>query len=378
MQFLLALTLLAASHSNSQSSSRVTVDGPRVGVELRCQALSLFEVVPQLDADGDGLLTHSELEAARQQVADYVSLNYLLRSGDAALAPTVGEVQLVAPDRRALFPEPQWVDIEIELQAPEPVESLVIEVTLFHDTSPDHRDFTRVVWNGAQPTGQVLDRLRPGARWPLAVGEGILPRGPDSPPLGTSHFLRIGVEHILGGWDHLAFLLALLLAARGFRSLFWVVTAFTLSHSITLGLASFDVVRLPSSMVEIAIALSIAYVGADNLLYPKARAKWPEAFVFGLIHGLGFAGFLSESLLSEPSKLWALLAFNLGVEVGQVGIVLAAALLIRLVAGAGRPWQKSAPDTGHEPGLVSPGLRRAGSVVVTLLGLYWFVERAWL
>ena len=83
-------------------------------------------------------------------------------------------------------------------------------------------------------------------------------------------------------------------------------------------------VRVPGSMVEIAIALSIAYVGADNLLYPKARAKWPEAFLFGLIHGLGFASFLGDSLLAESSKLWALLAFNLGVEIGQVGVVLVA------------------------------------------------------
>jgi hypothetical protein len=370
VHLLLGLTLLAASHSESQSSSRVTVAGASATVELRCQALSLFEVLPQLDADRDGLLTAAELDDARDQVTGYISQHYLLNAAGSALSATVGVPQLVAPDRRTLFPEPQTVDLSMAFASPGPIESLVVEVTLFHDTSPDHRDLVRVDWNSEIPTAEILDRRRPRARWPLPAR----PRGPmgSAPPAarGAGRFLRIGVEHILGGWDHLAFLAALLLAARSFRSLFGVVTAFTISHSITLALASFAVVRVPGTTVEIAIALSIAYVGADNLLYPKARAKWPEAFLFGLIHGLGFASFIGESLMAESSKLWALLAFNLGVEVGQVSVVLIAALALRLLT------RRAAVDA--EPGLVGPGLRRAGSIVVTSLGLYWFVERAWL
>jgi len=186
------------------------------------------------------------------------------------------------------------------------------------------------------------------------------------------HFLRMGTDHILSGWDHLAFLAALFLSTRGLRALIGVVTAFTLAHSVTLGVASMTEVDLPSRMIETVIALSIAYVAADNLMRPKARSRWPEAFVFGLVHGLGFAGFLGQSLLAAPSQTSALIGFNLGVEAGQLAVVFALALAFALI-----PRSPEALEEGEVPFLAPAWTRRAGNTVLVVLGLYWFAERAW-
>jgi hypothetical protein len=182
-------------------------------------------------------------------------------------------------------------------------------------------------------------------------------------------FLRLGIDHILSGWDHLAFVLALLVASRRLRTLLGVVTAFTLAHSITLALAALGHVSLPSRFVELAIALSIAYVAVENCLARQARNPWIEAFAFGLLHGLGFAGFLGEALAGEPLVVAALLGFNLGVEVGQLAVVAACMLVVALVF---RRWR--ARET--EPALVPRPVRVWTSAAIAACGLYWFAQRA--
>ena len=163
---------------------------------------------------------------------------------------------------------------------------------------------------------------------------------------------RLGVEHILSGIDHLIFVLALLLIVRGTRPLVLTVTAFTVAHSITLALATFGVVRVPQAPVETVIALSIAFVAAEILRVRAgevpltARAPWIVAFAFGLLHGLGFAGALAEVGLPPGDIPLALLAFNLGVEVGQlafVAVVLAVIALVRRVCGPLPRWAGAIP-----------------------------------
>jgi hypothetical protein len=127
--------------------------------------------------------------------------------------------------------------------------------------------------------------------------------------------------------------------------------------------------------VELAIALSIAYVACENLLRREARNPWIEAFAFGLLHGLGFAGFLGEALTGEPLILTALVGFNLGVELGQLAVVLVTTVLIAL---AFRPWRRRVAGTA-EAGLVPRAVRLGVSAIVALSGFYWFAERAgWL
>lgn len=202
---------------------------------------------------------------------------------------------------------------------------------------------------------------------PVAEPAAAIPATPPSPANKESSFGRfvvLGIRHILTGYDHLLFLFALLLGCRSLRPMLIIVTAFTLAHSITLALATFQVVNLPSRWVESFIALSIVYVGVENLICKGAakRREW-LTFAFGLVHGLGFASVLKGIGLGAGGKsiLPPLLAFNLGVETGQLAVVLLALpLLIQL--------RKSATFAR----LGTPAL----SVIVVLLGSVWLVQRA--
>jgi hypothetical protein len=178
---------------------------------------------------------------------------------------------------------------------------------------------------------------------------------------GAASFFTLGMQHILIGFDHLLFLLALVLRGRNAWSLLKIITAFTIAHSITLALAAFNVIVLPARLVEGAIALSIAYVAAENLFAKRtATHRWAVSFVFGLVHGVGFASALREIGLPQDGLFWPLLSFNLGVEAGQAVAVLAALPLLLYLR-----------RTRLEARTVL-----AVSVLVLVVGLMLFVERA--
>ncbi|MCC7010025.1 MAG: HupE/UreJ family protein [Acidobacteria bacterium] len=175
-------------------------------------------------------------------------------------------------------------------------------------------------------------------------------------------FVPSGVHHILIGPDHILFLVGLLLLGGTVRRLAVVVTGFTLAHSITLSLAALNVVNPPATVIEPAIALSIVYVGIDNLLVRGGRdvRAW-IAFGFGFIHGFGFANVLREMDLPARALGWSLGSFNVGVEIGQLIIV------VPVAAALGALRARSAPAAR----LVAV----AGSAVVIAAGAFWFVQR---
>jgi hydrogenase/urease accessory protein HupE len=180
-------------------------------------------------------------------------------------------------------------------------------------------------------------------------------------PQGWTSFFTLGVEHILIGFDHLLFLLALILRGGNAWSLLKIVTAFTIAHSITLALAALNVIVLPSRLVEGAIALSIAYVAAENLFAKRPTShRWAVSFVFGLVHGVGFSSVLREIGLPQDGLVWALLGFNLGVEAGQAIAVLAALPLLLYLR-----------RTKYEARTVA-----TVSAIVLVVGLALFVDRA--
>jgi len=373
---LLRLTLLlatAGAHPESLSRTQIVVAGQRAEVELRFQALSLIEVRPELDRSRDGILDEEELAAARGEVQGYL-LTALRLSGveSGAERPLAGELISIVPEDPARLGalELQSVTAGLVFESPRPLESLVVESRLFHETNPWHKDFCSLSWNADEPVDHAFEGA--DTRW---VFEPAHVRRPGV--LAT--FVHLGVTHILGtldhplaGSDHLAFLLALLVASRRVRTLIGVVTAFTLAHSLTLAAAALGWVHVPSRFVELAIALSIAYVACDNLLRRTARNPWLEAFLFGLLHGLGFAGFLSDALTGEPLILTALLGFNVGVELGQLAFVLACVLVVALVFRAHHRREGA-------PGIVPDRARNVVSILVALCGFYWFFQRAgWL
>lgn len=224
-------------------------------------------------------------------------------------------------------------------------------------------------------TADYLDTLAPGHR-AFLQGEGnpvaVLDVAARSASFsmtaaGTEQvavrFLGLGMEHIWTGYDHLAFLCALLLAAASLRQMLLIVTGFTIAHSITLSLAATGIFTLPPAIVEPAIALTILLVGIENLWKPTARRRVVTTCTLGLIHGFGFAGLLAQLGLPRDALALALVCFNGGVEIGQAAVV--AVVLPLLLWMRRRPWWE----------------RRAVpvlSIAIACAGLYWFVDRVFL
>jgi len=205
-----------------------------------------------------------------------------------------------------------------------------------------------------------IERLTPGA--PRAT----IPAGQSGWSVAVA-YLQLGVEHILVGVDHLLFVLALILVAPNTRQLVMAITAFTVAHSVTLAAATLGLVNVPPPPVEAAIALSIAFValeivrGREGEPGIAARAPWVVAFAFGLLHGFGFAGALSEVGLPAGHIPAALLFFNVGVEIGQllfVAMVLSLAALFRLARNPLPRWSTVAP-----------------AYLIGSLAMFWVIER---
>ncbi|HKE85283.1 MAG TPA: HupE/UreJ family protein [Vicinamibacterales bacterium] len=175
-------------------------------------------------------------------------------------------------------------------------------------------------------------------------------------------FIPSGTHHILIGPDHILFLIGLLLLGGSWMALVRIVTAFTIGHSITLSLAALNLVTPPPSIIEPAIALSIVFVGADNLVRGDGRdlRAW-AALTFGLVHGFGFANVLREFGLPREALGWSLFSFNFGVEIGQLVVVLLVASLLEAIR--------------RRSDIIGARVAVAGSVVVICAGTYWFVQR---
>jgi hypothetical protein len=200
-------------------------------------------------------------------------------------------------------------------------------------------------------------------------GRVVMDSGHDEAQLGDGRpfasalqFVALGVEHILGGLDHVLFVAALLIGARSLRQVLAVASTFTVAHSITLGLAAIGGIDIPGSVVEPLIALSIAYVAADNVVGTGASGRIPVVFGFGLLHGLGFAGSLSFTDDVGWQLITSLLTFNIGIELGQALIVLAVFPLLLLVRRY--RWSIAA--------------HTAATAAIGSVGLFWFGERLFL
>lgn len=228
----------------------------------------------------------------------------------------------------------------------------------------------------------VLTSLDPAARQVVLIRRGptesqallddannsvVLSAPPPSLSATMRNYVVTGIEHIFAGYDHVAFLIAVVLWARRLVPVIKIVTAFTVAHSITLSLAALDIVVLPSLVVEPAIAASIVVVALENFFSRDVDGRWRVAFVFGLVHGFGFAGALREVGLPSNALVTALAAFNIGVEIGQVAIV---SLVVPALIGFDQLIAGGRSGTARPARLVY-----ALSALITVLGGYWFVVR---
>lgn len=180
-------------------------------------------------------------------------------------------------------------------------------------------------------------------------------------PTSFGQFLTLGIKHIVFGFDHLLFLFALLLVVTKFSEIAKIVTFFTIAHSITLSLAALNVINVPSYLVEPIIAISIIYVGLENIFKTEQTKRWLIAYVFGLVHGLGFASVLQEiGIGSGTASIMPLLSFNLGVEIGQIAIIL---LVLPILL-------KLNKQTFYKQQFVP-----VCSALIAFAGIYWLIER---
>ena len=243
---------------------------------------------------------------------------------------------------------------------PIPANALAVRASLFPEDA-QHKSFIDVYRAGSLAGQYVLDQDQ--TSFVLAA-----PERPFQEVIGT--FVREGIEHIFSGPDHILFVLALILLGGSLWSQIKIITAFTAAHSTSLALATLGIVRLPSRPVESVIALSIVVMGVHDfrLLHrdPSGRAERDHrvliAFTFGLVHGLGFASALAEFELTGTALVWALAGFNVGVEIGQVAIVLLAAPLLAALHR-------------HVAPRIARDLLSAAACVIVLVGAFWLGQR---
>ncbi len=356
---LLFALLPAQAHKPSDSYLALKVDGAVVVGQWDI-ALRDLDFALGLDADGDGAITWGELRARHAEIAAYALARLQLAADTAPCRLTAGR-QLVDGHTDGAY-----TVLEFRAECPQPPKALAIAYTLFNDLDPQHRGLLRLEFQG-QTRSAVLGPQASSQRFELA---------------SLSHFDQFraygleGVQHIWVGYDHILFLLALLLPAvllwgatgwrpadsfrQAFLDVLRVVTAFTVAHSITLSLATLGLLAPSSRLVESTIALSVVLAALNNVWPLFHGRRWLVAFCFGLVHGFGFASVLQDLGLPREALVLALVGFNLGVEAGQLAIV---AVFLPLAFAARRT------------AFYRRGVLVAGSLLIAAVAAVWLAER---
>jgi hypothetical protein len=362
--FVLAWLLPLAALAHKPSDSYLTLKAQGASIDVRWDiALRDLDYVLQLDRDGNGELTWGEVRQRQGDIEGLARQRLALSSGDKPCElRSAGPLQL---DRHS---DGTYAVLSLAAACPALAGSLKMRYSMLFDVDPTHRGL--VQWQAAGgAAAQALVFGADSAEQSLSLAA---PSGWDT----LRQYVAEGVWHIWIGFDHILFLLALLLPAvlvrregqwQGAPSLkaalvdvFKVVTAFTLAHSITLSLAALQIVTLPSRLVESVIAASVVLAALNNLRGTIEKSRWVLAFGFGLIHGFGFASVLADLGLPQGALVLALVGFNVGVELGQLAIV---AVFVPLAF-----WLRGSS-------FYRVGVLKAGSLAVAVLAGWWMVER---
>ena len=367
-----ASSLLA--HDPGLSSIRVTVTPTGVETIFTIHFADLEAAELNLDPNHDGRLDAAEFTRARPQLIEIARQEVEIAVGRHALTPlapdTDAQVELIGNNNLQMTVRFRFAGTMVENR-------LTITSRLIGQLPPGHRQFVEVLLGSdGQGIGEgflvaAADRLSFDLPAPALPPAASVPGPTTAEPLRQIHygeFFLLGVNHLLTGFDHLLFLAGLLIVCRSLLKAFQMLTLFTIAHSVTLTLVTLDVIKPSSALVEPTIAASIVYIGIENILRPRADLGWRGAltFVFGLVHGLGFASVLKE--LGVGSKgasgvFQPLLYFSLGLETTQLGLaVMAFPLLL---------WLRTKPAFARVGVPVFSGL-------IALAGCYWFCERTFL
>lgn len=356
--FLLSLPLLASGHQLSTAyMSLAQTDSSVLQGQLQWRLYDLERTL-RLDNNRDGKLSWGEIKTREAAISQLLTQRLGITQG--GVACTVSSASLQQLDRH--YGEPYLL---LPLQVKCPISGdLSVAYSAFFDQDADHKLLLSVE-QGDSGVSRVISRQQQQVTLPSSGGlwQGFI------------DYVYQGVVHILIGWDHILFLLCLLLVAvLSRRNQQWqaraakreiivytltIVTAFTLAHSITLTATALGWIDLPSRWVEVGIAATVIFAALNNIVVLFWRVGW-ITFGFGLLHGMGFAGVLGELGLPQQGKLTAVVGFNLGVELGQLAII--AALLPLLMLCRNGQWYRR-------------WAMPAGSVLIALLGARWLLER---
>ena len=338
------LTAPAHAHQLNMSYTNVAATPDRILVTVTFDEADLLAAF-DLDGNGDGSLWYGEMKSGADQVFAYVEeRTSIIVDGELLVLTRIGAEPRADKKGSLLF------DLKFESALSELPATVDVQTAVFERLSEDHRNLVEVTAPDREPQVAVLSRQVLKQRFVLRE-PGVMER--------VGQFTSWGVEHIFIGYDHIMFLLALIVIGGRLRSLVKIVSSFTVAHSITLILAALEIVVLPGRLIESGIALSIAYVALENFWIKGASHRWMVTFFFGLVHGFGFASVLLDLGLPSKGLIASLLAFNVGVELGQIAIV---AVLFPAIFLIGR--------TQHRQKMVS-----SVSAIVFLFGMGWLIER---
>ena len=331
-------------HEILRSDAKIEVRGHQARAIF---TLNLFELTSPV-VPGTPRATPAQLDGSINDIFASVKSHYYLRAPAEPVSTTLGQYVLI---------DGNVVHMEVAYDFADDISALEVESQLDRIMVPGHRHFLAVTLNG-NVQQSILDPRNTTASF----------NGIPIPWWQTSwRFIRLGVEHIFTGYDHLSFLLGLLVATATMRGLVGVVTSFTLAHSITLAVATFGYASAPLPPLNAAIALSILFLGPEIIRQQRGetsltlRHPWVVAFAFGLLHGFGFASGLTSLGLSHAEIPAALLLFNVGVEAGQLFFVLVILLLERSFRLLEIRWQRWA--------------EMLPAYTVGSLGAYWSLQR---
>ncbi|MFA1711494.1 HupE/UreJ family protein [Peribacillus frigoritolerans] len=328
----------AYAHSNnSEGFSVIEVNEKNLDYELK---LDLTELGHSINKETDA-----------KQLIDSKTVQQYINSHISLYADGVKVVGSVKKTDVETIKDRPFAVINLVYKMEHKPKKLMVDYNMFLDDSdPSHANFATVKMDGKQQEKILSYESRE-----LEIGEVSFVQN-------VKQFLLLGLEHIFTGYDHILFVISLLFGAKTIKNILSLITAFTIAHSITLVLATLEIVQLPGRFVESAIALSIIYVALINIFDKDAKHHPWLAFGFGLIHGFGFAGILSEMRLDGNHLATSLLSFNIGIELGQLLIVSLAFPIIL--------WMKKL--TLKPIKFVIPGT----SVAILAFGLVWFIQRA--
>ncbi|MBT2756809.1 HupE/UreJ family protein [Mesobacillus foraminis] len=325
-----------AHTNNSEGYSLIQVHGETLEYELK---LDLTELGHSMNKEMD-----ENQRFDSKIVQDYVNSHIAIYADSVKIKGKIKDTAVETINER------QFAVMNLNYELDQKPQKVILDYNMFLDDSdPSHANFATVKLQGEQQEAILSYESRE-----LEIGE-------VNAFQNAKQFLLLGLEHIFTGYDHILFVISLLFGAKTIRNIVSLVTAFTIAHSITLALATLEIVQLPGRFVESAIALSIIYVALINIFNSDSKHQPWLAFAFGLIHGFGFAGILSEMRLDGNHMVTSLLSFNIGIEIGQlliVSLVFPIILWLRKLTFQPVKW-------------VIPGT----STAILVFGLVWFIER---